>query len=564
MISSSNDQVDAIFAAAKAGQDGVTRALNPADPVDVRAIRAFLTLSGKTPDTHPGLFGDLQSLSEGRASAADATGHVLQLVDYGRDAQGRATARAWYIDQAGAHMAGSVALVLDADTGAPLARGYANKVGGGLCPAATRSDAALPASDKITAVGFYHSQSHPEAPPAFGLVAKTTQLAAFDMPQATVTAPVSATHASVKIALGRPSPSVDADYVYSQDTTDNPPLLVPFTGTVDTQQPLANVGAGGQFTSGLSLTTQLYSLNGAAYIAGAAPDPTKVTGDTTSNIVTWSYPFDPAHTSPTNTPSLIYGTYGGANNNIDWTSHNETAFYFEFLIPVANPVAPSYQFNVCSTDWPEQPSVNCVQIKPLEFWWHCLAEGTLVTLADGTTQPIEAVGNTARVRTGQGGDLGVEATTRGLHHIHQPNVASTGVYRLTTEGGRSLVLTGGHPVATGNGFVRACDLAAGDSVLTEAGLDAVAKLEPDAFAGVFANLKLIDETDRAKGLAGAVGTFIANGVVVGDHAAFRQSHYLNSHSLEYMRGRIPERYHTDYASTLATIHADNRRYGGAF
>ncbi len=562
MLTIADNHLSAINSAVQRCSDGVARSLQPSDPADAAVIRAFLELTGKTARSHPGLYADLDKL--GSAAAADPAGHdsqVLTVVDRGRDAHGRATARVWHLDRDGGFLAGSLALVLDADAGKPLALGYANRVGGGLAPAATRSESAEQAPDRTTTVGFYHSQSAPDAAPKFGMVAQTATVQAGGMIDATVTDPITTKgHPAVQIGLGRPNPSLDLDYRYSQDTNDYPQLVVPFTGTVNTQQPLANVGPNGQFTAGLAVSTQLYSIVGSSYVAHNPGQSlnTQVTGNTATNVVTWQYPYDPADL-PNAYTSLMYGSSPNSNNN------NLTAFFFAFEIPVNNPVAPLFQFNVCSTDWPEQPSVNCVQILPLSFWWHCLAEGTKVTLADGSTLEIEHVDNAKRVRTGAaGGTLGVEATTRGLHHVRDPADPVNGVYRLTTAGGRSLVLTGGHPVSTPDGLVRASDLSEGDPVLTEDGVEQVASLRPEESTGVFANLKLVDHSDRARGLAGTVGTFIANGVVVGDFDSMAQLHYNTTHSLDYMVARIPQRYHTDYASTLADIARDNVRYGAKY
>ncbi|MEO9240555.1 MAG: Hint domain-containing protein, partial [Jatrophihabitantaceae bacterium] len=436
-------------------------------------------------------------------------------------------------------------------------------VGGGLAPAATRTESAQPATPTMTTVGFGHSQASPEADPVFGLTSRTTSVGAagdVSMIDATVTAPVTTKgHSAVQIGLGRLTGGVDLDYFFVQDTNNQPALVVPFTGSVNTQQPLANVDSNGQFTSGLTLDTKLYSLKGVSYIQHNSSQSinTQVTGNTSTNVVSWNYPYDP-NDPPNAYTSLMYGALAAANDSL-------TAFYFAFGIPVANPVAPVFQFNVCSYDWPDQPSVYCKQILDLQFWWHCLAEGTLVTLADGSTLEIEKVDNTKRVRTGSGtGSLAVEATTRGLHHTVAPDHPVTGVYRLSTAGGHQLILTGGHPVATPAGLIRASDLEVGDEVLTADGVDEVAELALDDFDRVFANLKLIDHGDRARGLTTAVGTFVANGIVVGDFESLTQLHYNNTHTLEYMTARIPERYHTDYESTLAAIASDNVRYGGHF
>lgn len=576
MLSISDDQLTSIRSAVQRCADGVRRALDPGNHDDAAAIRAFLQLTGKTEQTHPGLYGDLDTLTDDVKTPNDHDGQVLDIIDSGRDVHGRATARVWHLDTEGGHLAGSLALALDADSGRPVALGYANRVGGGFAPAATRSQSAQPAPATMTTVGFYHSQSAPEAIPKFGMIARTAPVAQAapsaqsapvaqaapvgdGMIDATVTDPcTNKGHSAVQIGLGRPNPGNDLDYFYAQDTNDHPQLVVPFTGTVNVQQPLADIDGSGQFGAGLAVSTQLYSVNGAGYIAHLDsqslntkfPDGhLQIKGDTSTNVVTWSYPYDP-NDQPGQYTSLMYGNYDPANDHL-------TAFFFSFQIPVDNPVLPTFDFNVCSTDWPDQPSVNCVQILPLQFWWHCLAEGTEVTLADGSTVPIERVDNTMRVRTGHGGSLGVEATTRGLH---RPDVL-----RLSTDGGHSVVLTPGHPVATPDGLRRALDLAVGDQVLTKDGPAAVTGLDSTASDGVvFANLKLVDEHDRARGLAGTVGTFLANGVVVGDFDAMTTLHQRNVHSLEYMLARLPERCHTDYASTLADIARDNARYGGNY
>jgi len=555
MTSLSASQQQAISAAIKHGKDGAKRALHPANPADAAVIAAFLELSGKTKKTHPGLYADIGKLAGGKPDG-DNPSQVIEIVDAGRDVHGRATARVWHLDQQGGFMSSSLALVLCAKSGKPLALGYANRVGGGLAPAATRSASAQPATDAITTVGFYHSQATPDAAPQFGMVTRTQNVAGpmTALPN-TIDAPVISVPngTEIKIALARPSRPADVDYYYNQPNNETPPLLVPFAGTVNVQQPLANVGSNGQFTAGLSLSTSLWSKAGNSYSQHDSSQSitSQVTANAATNVVTWIYPYDTNNPGP----SLKYAPLAASRDTT-------TAFFFAFTIPVTDPINPSVLFNVCSYSWPEMPSVNCQQIPNLQFWWHCLAAGTKVTLADGSSRAIEDVDSTTRVRTGNGaGTLGVEATTRGQHQAGGPGNPAAGVYRLATKKGRTLVLTGGHPVATEGGLVRACDLAAGAVVRTDDGTDEVAECKPAASDGMFCNLKLVDETDRARGLAGAVGTFIANGIVVGDFLSMEQLHYNTTHSLDYMRPRIPERYHTDYASTLMAIVRDNASYG---
>lgn len=390
------------------------------------------------------------------------------------------------------------------------------------------------------------------------------------MSDPTVTAPVSTKHyPSIYIALGRTFPlnAPDCDYVYGSEQSwagqaQSVPLMVPFAGTWPTQQPLANLN-GVNFTSGVSVFTQIYPINSSGIgpaSSSTPPDISKVTGDAATGIVTWDYHYVATDVPPTPN-SLIYETIPDSLSQ-GGTALVLSAFYCQIQVPTVGDPGIA-QLTVCSTDWPEGHSPTCYLIPPLSFWWHCLAVGSQVTLADGSRRPIEEVDNRCRVRTGyhREGSLGVEATTRGLHHRVRPGDPVSGIYRLTSAGGRVLVLTGGHPVVTRDGLVRASDLQVGMSLLSEDGPDEVMSLEPAEADVQFANLKLIDADDRARGLASTVGTFFANGLLVGDHAAMEQVHYNNTHSLDYMKARLPEHYHVDYASTLAAIARDNRTYG---
>jgi hypothetical protein len=532
------------------------RALDPSIAEDAAAIRCFLALTGKTADTHPGLFGDLDAAE--KSGAPDSGLNELHIVDSGVDAQGRATCRTWYLDRNGSYLSGALALAIDAESGELLALGAVDHVGDGLTPAATRSDSAKPATAKMTSVGFYHSQATPGAAPQFGVIASTVAepsaaanvAAVVDQPMIRVPG-----HTAIVIGLGRRTFNVDLDYFYPQDTSDNPILLVPFVGSVDVQQPLQYVDQNGHFTSGLSLSTQLYSLSGRSYSAHLATQSIadQVTGDTATNVVSWSYPHDAKNAWI----SLEYNPLAAAQ---DTTS----AFFFSFRIPIDNTVNPYFSFNVCSYDWPDQPSVNCVQIPDLQFWWHCVAADAKVTLADGSLAPLGEIDNTKRVRTALGGALGVEATTRGKHEPAPRHATIDQAFELKTAGGLSLILTGGHPVATPDGFVIAKDLTPGGTVLTQAGVDSVASCETVFYDGVFCNLKLGDASDRANGLGDAVGVFYANGVAVGDFDSMTRAQRQRLHSLDYMLPRLPERYRKDYESTLRAIQATNARYGRRF
>lgn len=176
MLAIEKDQLRAIAGAVKRCRSGVKRALDPADAADAAAIRAFLGLCGKDSESHPALHEDLEKMGSGEPAPDDHELQVLEIVDRGRDPDGKATARVWHLDREGGFMSGSAVLVLNARSGRPLATGFANRVGGGLCPAATRTRTALPASSKITVIGFYHSQPRHDASPRFGMITVTQDI----------------------------------------------------------------------------------------------------------------------------------------------------------------------------------------------------------------------------------------------------------------------------------------------------------------------------------------------------------------------------------------------------
>lgn len=77
----------------------------------------------------------------------------------------------------------------------------------------------------------------------------------------------------------------------------------------------------------------------------------------------------------------------------------------------------------------------------------CLAEGTLILMADGSERPIELVGQGQWVQTPLGPRRVCAAAYTGIHAVYSVVV-----------GGRELFATGDHPVCTRKGFARADSL----------------------------------------------------------------------------------------------------------
>lgn len=174
-------------------------------------------------------------------------------------------------------------------------------------------------------------------------------------------------------------------------------------------------------------------------------------------------------------------------------------------------VANQPTFVTITSDTTTDPQNPYFKIIPqLQVFFSCLAEGSKVTLADGTTVAVEdlVVGQAVRVDAG-GRTMVVESKLKGMEEI--PMV------RLRTAGGRNLLITDGHPVMTPDGPVLAGLLKDGQTVMTQDGPDKLVSTEREKSARPVWNLNLgappadLNDPD-VKG-----STFFAEGIQVGDN-----------------------------------------------
>lgn len=511
-----------------------TAALDVGDPLDRSVIQRFLALGGVTPDRYPGLHAALNGQAGGAGAGPE---HAPQVVDLGKDRAGGATSRTWVGVSDLPLFAGAVTLVVDADTHAPLAAGHKATVGESLVQVATQAAAAAAPRQTAMTVSYAVGQS---GAASFGATAQTAATVG-DPLDPDITDPVVSVsgHTQVVIGLGRPAGSYnpDCDYTFSGSTNDNPPLLVPFAGTVTLPYNITGIGSDGQI-AGLETSTQIYvalSESNISQPTNPAGLPSSCWSNTdTPRVFNWSYPYTPQE-------PISYAAAIGAR---DTTS----AFFFQFTVPVDDPSSP-FVFAICSTDTPGGESVQCTHIDDIKFTWHCIAAGTQVTLADGSSLPVESLTNERRVLTGAGGNLAVEANWRGEHS--QPALKLT----ATPDAGgaaQTLTLTADHPVMTPSGPAAARDLNVGAKVLLTGGATgSITTVTETPASGQFWNLLLGDANDRANGAAVGPASFIANGIVVGDFNAQAAHHRALRGSYDYMLPRLPAQYHVDYASALA-------------
>lgn len=525
-------------------------ALDPSKPEQRAAIEAALEAAGRTPDRYPALHAALDGGGGGEADG-------LTLLDQGKDRSGRATAMTLLAAGEGNVFSGGTLFAFDGDSGALLAQGDNSNVGDGLVPISTRTATAQAAGNTLRTLSVNHSVTQSGDVRFTALATVGTPIVSgdmtFDIQEPTLT-PRNGSYVQVAVGRLEAQTNKDVDYWYlDQTNTANPYLICPFLGNAVLPYDVA--GTPGSALPGAAISAFIYVSSGGTvsqyavdtgYTANFA---NRVTMDPTNSAkVSWDYHYQQGSLY-TATPSIVYARCSLLNIATSY-------FVFNFAVPVTgSPISP-YPFTVCSVNTPEESSPNCHKIlKPLMFVTHCIAHGTTVTLADGSTAPIETLDNSHRVRTGaEPGELAVEATTHGLHQAAADASYGQAVYRLTTGAGQELVATGLHPVQTLNGLVQIDTLASGDEICTEDGTACVETCEQIAWEGTFHNLKLGDEDDRDAGLdPDAVCTFIANGIVVGDLASLRAEHRRVTRDVELMRSKLPESLVTDYASAIEDI-----------
>jgi hypothetical protein len=549
LSSISADSVGAANALADALPHDEPVALDPSDPTHLAAIHAALEAADRSADRYPAL----------HAALPEAGGNPdnLLFVDKGRNRSGNATATSWQSAPQDTVYNGGTLFALDGGTGQLVGLGHNSAVRQGFLPVSTDLSSALPAGAALKLLAVHHSVSL-SGEPQFTAMSSVATTAEVEMEEglAMVTVPTSTPiHTNptyVKIGVNRPNspPPTDCDYYYSDNAVDNPYLIVPFTGTADL--PYEIDGTLGQPIAGAVLLTQIYYQGGGQPIAMNTTytknfQATVQVSATDPYQVVWSYTYVGGQ-SYTNTTSIVYNS--GPVNDLQYSY-----FYYHFEIPLKNAPTPTISFNVCSVDTPIEKTAQCTEIPDLMFTWHCLAGGTKIALSDGGGAAIEDVTGEHRVLTGEGkAHLGVEATTRGGHCSPADTSGPHAVYRLTTDEGHELTGCGRHLVQTPDGLVPLYDLAEGDKITTDGGSACVAECRAIDYDGMLYNLQLGDDGDRADGLAeGAVCTFVANGIVVGDALAQVNEHNRLSRDLDHMKSVLPEHLHDDYASALEDI-----------
>jgi len=359
---------------------------------------------------------------------------------------------------------------------------------------------------------------------------------------------------AICIGLGRPNDLTKCDYIYNETQQNNPVGRIPLVGTVAFTQPIQTLQPGTNFfidiyvirtdTGGQS--TQLYPTDLDNVYQNFQIDPSDPTGKTLS----WNLPM---RANVTNPPSPKPAYKPVVFSNIPWAT--EMVSYLTVNIIVTLQDGTPVTVIIQSSDAPDgDPLDGIAYIMPVEFVWHCLGDDTQVTLPDGSLKSITGFAADDDVKTENGVGT-VSVTHVGTH--------TSSVLKIETDGGHSLVTSTHHVIMTPGGGKHAHLIKAGDEVTTLAGsarVTNVTKLPPESRN--LWNLSL-GQAPRIDDPNPEVGSFFANGILVGDARAERAMRYACAGDIDWVKANVDESFHKDVESTFEMRkkgHA-NRRLG---
>jgi hypothetical protein len=187
------------------------------------------------------------------------------------------------------------------------------------------------------------------------------------------------------------------------------------------------------------------------------------------------------------------------------------------------------------------PAQNTVTISPTNVVIGCIAEGTRILLENGKELPIENFDGGEKI-TADAAKRILPVTGTMFGKESEPMV------EIHTQGGRSLLLTVGHPVVTSRGVVVAHRLKVGDEVTTLTGRDRIVSVSRKPFSGSVWNLDVGAAGDAT--LNNENTTFFANGILVGDSKMQTYWETEDRRDRRTVLERLPKRWQQDYLNWL--------------
>ncbi|PQQ27898.1 Hint domain-containing protein [Photorhabdus hindustanensis] len=145
---------------------------------------------------------------------------------------------------------------------------------------------------------------------------------------------------------------------------------------------------------------------------------------------------------------------------------------------------------------------------PIQIQYGCIAEGTLIDMADGSKLAVENIRPGDKVLTKQGDILQVKERIVGH---------DTEFVDLTYNNGEQISLTPTHPVSTSQGIVKAEDLKVGDTIHTLDGQITLTSVKQRKSEPLNVYNFVLEKTDSQSELLPEDAVLSAGGILVGDN-----------------------------------------------
>ena len=251
--------------------------------------------------------------------------------------------------------------------------------------------------------------------------------------------------------------------------------------------------------------------------------------------------------SPTDPKKLVWNLPPGKNTSdvgdpltfgsVTWNSDINAFFYcgINVILSDNNLGTAAVQSKMTPDD---DDLDGTLEIRPIDFIWHCLGEDTTVAMADGEERPIgDILAGDVVMLDADERPVTVVWTNKGGH--------KGDVVRIETTQGHHLTASGNHVIMTVIGGVPANELSIGDEIFAANGNTKISDICREAtYDGMMYNLATRDHQD-AKDFDGNIATFVANGIIVGDVNAQRALRHQRRNDIEWVKARVSPIFHTD-------------------
>ncbi|HWA90317.1 MAG TPA: Hint domain-containing protein [Rhizomicrobium sp.] len=513
--------------------------------------RDALIAAGQTPERYPGLHKALAQSRDHHVSRGAPKALAATADDGGQDAfmsgpqitnlgvippslpsGGRVSGTGFHTQIGGTSMTNVVCQITNTATGAVLASGSNSQYNmGEFVPVQTLDSTSTTPAPQMTGAVLYMMQLTPGGPIESGVV--SYNLASLVIGDPTVTQPTKWQSPNpppyIVIGLGRGNGTTsNVDYWFWQDQFNYPNLAVPLVGNVTFSAPIQTLVPGSTINLFVTLAKQG---GGYANPVDLTHVYSKFTIDGNNNK---QLDFNlPATGVQSTTDPIVFGV-------TTWNSEVVTYFTCNMIVNLVGQPLPA-SATIMSVDNPDMDPIDGTKyIRPIQFVWHCLAEGTLITMADGSTPRIEELKGGERVRVdNKGGEREIDATFAGPHY-------GPAIY-LKLSDGKELTLSQGHIVILADGKqVMAEELHPGDSIVVLGGTAKVESASRGLYRGALFNLSLLGPPPT---------TMFANGILVGDQQMQSTIRRQRKTHPDTVRRAIDPLFLADYESHLQDVAA---------